>query len=310
MRLDGLGCLPDTEPWALVDMAGTIALPEAGRVLRRLVPLILRAQQPDGGWGEHSHAVLRALLLHRMLEPLRRSPPLPPAWRIGACIPAPTARAFSLAWDGRVLWTLDPDDNRAIALARETGAVQHIVRLPAPGAHAIAIWDGALAVVQRKPARVLQVDPASGRVLRVLPLPADAQPIAVAQAQGRLYVADDRPLAGYVLDPDVPDQIRPLGHCLPGPSPVAFAPTGDAMWHLDGAAHAIILSDMAGNLLDWFERPPGAALRGLAWDGRRFWALDGAGHRICAIGRIGIDDADCVPCEGRYEVIRLPPTGP
>jgi len=85
---DGKGCPPFLDPFGYLDAAAVIDHPSSRQIVLKQIPLILRTQQADGTWGGDKHlgygpdsatyVVLRALIKHDLLEPLRKAPPLPP----------------------------------------------------------------------------------------------------------------------------------------------------------------------------------------------------------------------------------------
>ena len=77
------------EPWALIDTAAHVEYPEARDVIIKMLPLILRGQKPDGGWGYHSRGVFAALKKFGLLAELAKRSPLPADWKIVRSIPAP-----------------------------------------------------------------------------------------------------------------------------------------------------------------------------------------------------------------------------
>ena len=71
------------------EVAAQIDLPVCREILLKQVPMLLRAQQPDGGWGEHSFHVFAALERQGLMEELRSRPTLPPDWKVTLSFPAP-----------------------------------------------------------------------------------------------------------------------------------------------------------------------------------------------------------------------------
>ncbi len=114
--MDETGCLAFNDPYGFVDCAAQIDLPVSRDLLIKQLPLILRAQRSDGGWGEKSHKVLGALMKHDLLEPLRERPPLPAVWEVVRSIPAPDGELYGLLWDGHRLWVGERTSNEVIAL--------------------------------------------------------------------------------------------------------------------------------------------------------------------------------------------------
>ena len=96
-----------------------------------------------------------------------------------------------------------------------------------------------------------------------------------------MWISDGFKCSVCILDPANPSERR--WQTLAGPGPISLASDGDAIWHFDFWAPAIIKSNTSGKLLDWGDKPFGGAVRGLTWDGEQLWALDSETKRICVI---------------------------
>ena len=260
--MNAAGCCAYNYPYGFVDAAGQIALPAARCLVEKQVPMILRGQQADGGWGDNSLFVFRALKKHGFLEPLRDRPPLPPDWKVVRSVPAPGVNLWSLAWDGQLLWVHDREDNSAIAVSPEDGQVIKKVKLPVENVVAIGWWDDSLAATQKDPKMLLQVDPESGEVKRKIVVDeTDWTWVgSLAQVDGKIWVADEFSPCVIVIDPANPDDRE--RKILAGPGPLSFAPQADGVWHSDFWTSALIKT---------------------SYDGQRLWALDGDNNRICII---------------------------
>ena len=282
-KMNDAGCLSYKDPWSFVNCAGRIDLPEARRVVEKLVPMLLRAQKPDGGWGKgHSTIAFRALVTHGFFEPLRKLPPLPPDWKIVRSIPAPGKKPRHLAWDGSRLWTLDAEANQAIAVSPTDGRVVKRLAIPFEKAGSVGWWDNALGVVQGKPKRLVKLDPETGAVLREVSLAKLEWPIGFAQMGKDLWVYDAWLGCIMKVDPDHPEKRRFHGHTGGGSRITA---QGDSVWCVRDFAPLILRTHVKGKLLDWGETPFEGGCNGLAWDGKHLWALDGKGKRISIIER-------------------------
>ena len=282
-RTNEAGCLEYFDPWGFLDAAGTVDHPLTEGVVLKQLPMILRAQRADGGWGKRSFVTFRALVKHGLLDRLRTVPPLPPDWLIVRFVPAPGEDLRGLAWDGRRFWVYSPTTNEAIAVSPMDGSVRHRVRLPHGEVSGIGCWGEVLAVAQKRPKRLLTVSPDSGDVLTERALDQVHDVGAVAEADGRICVADLWVPGVWVFDADprAPGRYRQLA----GPLPGALSGAAQGVWHVDLWASAVIKSGPRGELLDWGEAPFGPSTAGVAWDGRRLWALDGAKKRICALAK-------------------------
>ncbi|MHC4716138.1 MAG: M56 family metallopeptidase, partial [Planctomycetota bacterium] len=289
-NLNAAGCMRWKEPWGILDCAGYIDHPVAARIVARQVPMILRGQRRDGGWGRRSVSVFRALKTHGLLDTLAKRPPLPPDWKVVRSIPAPPGRPFTLTWDGKRLWTYDRKANQAVAVSPADGSVMKRLDLPAGKVFGIGRWDGALAVSQKNPNRGLKVDPASGEVQDQIALTGVESVLCATKVGDEMWVADGWLFPGGVADPSAdkadlsPDGGGPrLESRLAGPCPNDFAVAADGVWQIDFWAPAILKSASAGRLADWGEKPFGGAVNGIAWDGQRLWALNAKTGRICVI---------------------------
>jgi hypothetical protein len=283
--MNAAGCNDYNDPYGFLDAAGQIDSAEARALVEKQIPMILRGQRPDGGWGDNSLFVFRALKTHGFLEPLRKLPPLPPDWRVVRSIPVPAADVRSMTWDGERLWVFSPGENAAIAVAPDDGRVLTKVALPVEKVKAIGWWDDSLAVTQGEPKMLLQVDPDSGEVKREIVVDeTDWTWVgSVNQVNGEVWVADEFSPCIIAIDPSEPD--RRERKILAGPGPACFAPADGGVWHADFWANSIIKTGPDGTLLDWGDQVFEDGVAGLAFDGEHLWALDRAGGRICVIKR-------------------------
>ena len=265
-------------------LASEIDHPLAKAILEKEVPVLLRAQRGDGGWGDQSLVVFRALRKHGLLDRLRGLPPQPPDWRIVKSIPAPAGELSALAWgDGR-LWVYDRKANQAIAVSPDDGTVLKTVKLPVGHVFGLGWWDDALAVAQQEPKRVLQVDPESGAIGREVSLEKMHEVFGVAQVGGAPWIADGFMWSAFIVHPASPGKERwqVLG-CPTGGWGTHMAAAGDGVWHFDCSLPILARSGLDGQLLDWGERPFDGLCDGLAWDGQRLWAHDPTQKRLCVI---------------------------
>ena len=282
--INAAGGLSYKDPRGFVRLASQIDHPLARTVLEKEVPMLLRAQKADGGWGEQTSIVLRALKKHGLLEPLRQLPALPADWRVAQSIPAPESDCFSMTWDGARLWTFCRKTNEAIAVAPTDGRVERRVKLPVQGIHGIGWWDGALAATAAKAKRLLRIDPATGKIDRDISLEGKVEWVnGVEKVGDTLWVGDGFEMNAAILDPATGEKLRSL--VLGGPLAVDYAATPGGVWHIDGWAPALIKSGTTqhGQLLDWGEKPFDGRCDGLAFDGTQLWALDAKNKRISVI---------------------------
>jgi hypothetical protein len=294
-KLNEAGCLDFNDPWGYLDLAGTVDHPLGREIAVKQIPMVLRSQQKDGGWGEESLTVFRVLVKYDLLTPLRELDPLPPDWEVVRSIPAPAGELFSLAWDGERLWVYDTEANEAIALSPMDGRALQRLTLPVQHVRAIGWWDGDLAVTQQLPTergwtseedtrRLLRVNTKTGEVEREIVLPDMHNIHGVVQADGQLVVADGFLNAVGIFDAADPREPR---HCTLGsPGTIELAAQDGTVWHSDWLLTEIIFrSDLEGRLLDWGTKPFDGDLKGLAWDGDQLWALDTARGLVLALRR-------------------------
>lgn len=293
-RVNAAGLMDDKDPWGLVEAAGNVALPEAKALLSRLLPLVLRGQQPDGGWGDHSLVVFRALVKHELFDRLRERPPLPPDWRVVRDIPVPECDFAWMACDGDRLWLCDRDVSEAVAISAEDGSVLQRLGIHVEGGRSINWWNAGLGVVQEQQKRLVKLDPNTGAVLRDVDLARAEWPFAFAQVGDELWLYDPWFQTNWRVDPDDPEAMELFG-VAGGGHPLV--PTSDGVWQMHDFAPVMVLNGPDRRLVDWAEKPFGDS-RGLASDGQHLWALDPEGGRICAIERTAALDHSAVELRG------------
>ena len=151
-------------PWDVIECASTIKSPRSREIVMKLLPALLRTQDPDGGWGGSSPFVLAVLKKFGIIGRLSKLPSLPPDCQITRSIPAP-AGANSLACHRGMLWTAVPDARQIAALSPEDGQMQKTLRFENLGA--VATWDGTLAVAEAEPSYALhEIDVDTGEAVR------------------------------------------------------------------------------------------------------------------------------------------------
>jgi len=276
--------------WSLVKAIAVVDHPACRRVARNLVPMILRAQQPDGGWGDDEHStfwVLTLLKKHGLFEQLRQLPPLPPDWRVVRSIPAPGKKPRALAWDGKRLWVHDGDKESpaAIAVSPQDGKVLKTVKLPRlKQCSPIGIWDGDLTLTTHGKDRTLfRIDVDTGEVVRRVSLRFLGDFLSTAAQMGdKLIIGDHWDSGISVLD--VANPTRRIRHVrTPSGTPQAIAVAGDEFWLADIWAPSVVRTNLQGKRIEWAEKPFGSV--GIAWDGIQLWALDPKKKRLCVVKR-------------------------
>lgn len=123
----------------------------------------------------------------------------------------------------------------------------------------------------------------TGKVEQTIDLSAMDEVLGVTQLGGKLLVGDGFAGNVSIFDPTAPDKRE--SRVLGGPLPLDLATDGDAVWHMDIWAPALIKSDPSehGRLLDWGEKPFDGKCDGIAHDGEHLWALDKDNRRICSL---------------------------
>ncbi|MHC4202441.1 MAG: YncE family protein, partial [Planctomycetota bacterium] len=281
-------------PNGIVEMVAQVEHPTATRIALKLVPMLLRSQEADGGWGDATFHAFAALERHGLLDRLRTLPPLPPDWRVVRSIPAPVSHRFSvLAFDDGVIWMNDPKNATAVAMSPEDGRVVRTVELPKrPGCVAFGAWGGSLWVFPGQPKEsdkpLYQVDSKTGEVVRKIPIPFEVRHFAgLIRSEGRVLICDQWEGCVRAFDPDAPAEHEERR--LAAGMPDFAASVGREIWALDSWAPAIVKTNLEGELLDWGERPFGWAA--IAWDGEHLWAFDQKNKRICMIEK-NVPDAE------------------
>lgn len=268
----------------LTEAAAPVNTPDARAYVMTQISPILRGQNPDGGWGDSSLAVFRALVTYGLLDLLADRPPLPADWRVVRTLLTPTGDVTSLTHDGERFWALDWGTREAVAISGVDAAVVRRIDIPLDEPACLGFWDGGLCVSQcdPNPSRFVKLDPMAGNVLFELPMegfePLGLNPLGSAQVGDELWVCDEYAPGVYRFKTDNLEQKTFV--CPPGGGGCALAPTKDGVWHLGGE---LVKNSFDGQIMDWGEKPFGDDTTGIAWDGRNLWALDSRNGRICMI---------------------------
>jgi len=300
------------DPWNLLDCAGMIDHPLAGEIAAKYIPMILRSQSADGGWGDRSEVVFRALVKHGLFDILRPRPPLPRDWRITHSIPAPPGDLMTMTWDGRRLWVLDRKAREAIAVSPADGKVLKRLKLQVPEPVGIGWLEGDLLVsrghlLDKGGARLYRVDPETGAVGEQVPMAVVWKPLGSVQVGREVWVAQEHWTS-------VRDLAAGTGRSqsLSGGGPIDLAVEGEAIWHVDWMVPgALFKSDRKGKPLAMADAPFFKAMtgkaearlgtHGITHDGEDLWVLDGNGKRICIIERAGAGKAPAPRAGGAGE---------
>jgi hypothetical protein len=268
-RTSDAGCLTYKDPYGFVQACGVIDLPEAGALLRKLLPVILRGQREDGSWGDHhTFPVIRALALHGLLDDLREADPLPLEWRLSDPVDLPSG-ARHLAFGDGLLWTALPGDGQVVGLSPEDGTIARRLPLAHDNTRGLAWAEGKLWITLAEPNRLLVLDAEAGGELRCQALEGMEWIGPPAMVDGELWIADY--FMGAVAHFDPTDPGKPEWSELAGPSPGPMATVDGSMWHIDGFSRLIIESDPGGGLRSFAERPFLDEDMGIASDGETLW---------------------------------------
>ncbi|MBT7096757.1 hypothetical protein HN937_05235 [Candidatus Poribacteria bacterium] len=286
-HMDDAGLVGYMDPWGHVKTAGVVDHPLGANQARRMLPLVLRTQRPDGGWGDNTVDVIRMLTTHGLLDRMRDLPPLPDDWTVERSVPAPSGEFGHMTWHDGHMWAHDTKANEVVGMSSDDGAVTRRIPLPVDKVYGIAWHDGLLAVCQGGPwepnKNLFLIDPDTGAVRREVALDKVDMAIGLAELGGRLWIGDGFAFGAKLLDPARPEEITHVQ--WPGTCAGYMASTGDTVWHTDSFAKVMVECDRVGELTDWAEIPFDGAVKGLAHDGNALWALDGSQRRLCQIRR-------------------------
>jgi len=284
--VDEAGLLGHLDPWGIVQTAAIIGLPEARDLAIRMLPMLLRAQKPDGGWDGHSFEAFGALHRHGLLDELRGLPGLLDDWSVVERIPAPGENLRHLAWDGTSIWVHDAEKNEAVGMSRTDGSETARIPLAVDDVHGLAWINEFLAACQGgpwKPVKNLLLLSRDGEVMATHSLDKVSMAIGVANVEDRLWVGDGFDLDAKVLDLDAPEHLQRVK--WPGTCASDLTASKEGVWHVDSFAPLMIECDRIGQMLDWAETPFYGAIGGVIWDGERLWALDKRSSKVCALER-------------------------
>jgi streptogramin lyase len=184
-----------------------------------------------------------------------------------------------VTYDGHDAWIAVGDRLQAVAPDGTIGR-----SLPVR-AHAGSAFDGRH-FYQIADGRIQKVDPATGDVLAIIPVPPDTDYAGLTWAEGALWVAQHRGQRILKIDPDTGRVLRTVqsDRLVTG---VTFA-EGD-LWH--GATEAgqgelRRVDPRSGEVLEALAMPGGAFVSGLEYDGQsRFYAGGGRSGRLRVVRR-------------------------
>ena len=282
--MNAAGCITYKDPMGFVRMAGMVNHPLAARIVRQEMPFILRAQRPDGGWGESSFAVYRALVNHELFDESAALPAAPPDWRVVRSLPTPTSSIRGMEFAAGLLWLWEPEADELIALSPDGGDVVRRMPVDVDYVYGLTWRDGEFVLSQsRDPKRLIFVSEATGELTRELRLEEMHDVGDVAVVGDEIWVSDRWMPSIRAIRIDNADERRWLN--LAGPGAASLAVTDDGVWHADFWAHGLIKSDFHGRLLDVADKPPFEP-SSIAWDGEHLWVFDAENQRVCMIERL------------------------
>ena len=281
---------------SIIQMVGVVDHPAAERIASKIVPALLRMQEPDGGWGKGKDGDIRSLRIfallqkYGLLEELRELPPLLEDWRVVRSIPAPGEKPKNIAMADGHLWVLDAGTWQAIAVSPADGSVLVSVQIrKPPGLTHFGFAPSNdvfyMTAHSKKGAgtdRVFAVDRTSGEVRQQIALPTRGDATGTARVGDRLIVADGWGGGVWVVDLEAPDK-EAVRIQLASSMPDYLTASGNEIWGVDWFAPVMVRTNMNGDLLDWAERPFG--FNPIAWDGQDLWVLDTSNRRLHLIER-------------------------
>ena len=172
--LEGAGWPVWCAPWGHLECAGTVDHPLAREIAVAQLPMLLRAQYPDGGWGESGYdrpdpTYLALAALHRwgLLAPLSERPALPQDWRVLQTVGLPhdIGDVQSMTWADGCIWLWSRERSEATAIAIPDGTVLKRHKL-SPTYYAVAWHDEALLLSSNEPPSLTWIDPETGTTKR------------------------------------------------------------------------------------------------------------------------------------------------
>jgi len=338
--LNDAGGLGGNHPYEILALAGEVDDRRGRRIVEKMIPFILRGQNPNGGFGgiggewwprsqgQDSFVVLRALIRHKLLDKLRKLPPLPSDWKVVRSIPAPEGQVWALAWDGARFWVGRKNMREAVALSAQDGRVLKRIPIPDPlkfhgwwdDPMGLAWWNGTLVVSAWETDKMGQgglflLDPDTGKLKQKIV--GGDEPQGVTVVDGKVWWLEGWCWCAIRIDPKEPDKRDCVYLAAKGGGTGSdLATTGDGVWSLARELPVLVKTDTADasakavplpwknevgakyqnpRLLDWAEKPFGHYTWGITWDGKSLWALDGKNKRICLVEKANFGLPESVP---------------
>ena len=281
-------------PWEIVRMGGTVTHPLAGRIAAKLVPMLLRSQNADGGWqdcygNDVTDLTLRMLVRHDLLEPLRKLKPLPADWQISRSIHAPCEKPRNITFHEGELWVLDEATGSAIQVSLDDGSVRNTIKLARKGfGYGFAASEGFFYTTTPTDGTgespVYQLSMETGELVREMTLRGSDDILSVVKVGRELVLGDGWQGGVWLLDLDNPDA-APKHTYVAASMPDYMASDGRDVWCVGWFWPLLVKTNMKGETLDWGERPFG--FNAIAVDQKNLWALDAKSKFICKIEKAG-----------------------
>lgn len=196
-------------------------------------------------------------------------------------IPAPSATAVGLCWDGSALWVSDQTAT-IYKINPANGAVLRTLTGPVVGSRGLAYADGYLWTISRAASdfHTYKIDTTSGAIVSQTIDPTNGYAGGLAWDGAALWFSVFFPTSGLLkIDPMTGDTLAQ--YPSPGVRPYGLAYDGTSLWNTSedtGMDRVYRFSAVDGHALWSFDLPPhspqpGRRPRGAAWDGQHLWLI-------------------------------------
>jgi outer membrane protein assembly factor BamB len=196
-------------------------------------------------------------------------------------IPAPSADATGLCWDGSALWVSD-DSANVYKVNPSTGAVMRTLTGPVAGSRGLAYASGYLWTISRVASdlHVYKIDTTTGAVVTQIADPTNGYAGGLAWDGSALWFSVRYPVPRVLrVDPADGDTLAMFNTTAVRPYGVGY--DGSSIWISSedtGVERVYRLNQTTGETLWSFPLPvhtpqPGRRPRGVAWDGQFLWVI-------------------------------------